>query len=40
VSSDTPIAEVARTCGFSSHANFAKTFSRFVGTTPKRFRQR
>jgi AraC family transcriptional regulator len=40
VSSDTPIAEVARTCGFSSHANFAKTFSRFVGTTPKRYRQR
>lgn len=40
VSSATPIAEVARNCGFSSHANFAKTFSRFVGTTPKRFRQR
>lgn len=40
VTSDTPIADVARACGFSSHANFAKTFSRFVGTTPKRFRQR
>jgi AraC family transcriptional regulator len=38
--SDMPIAEVARACGFSSPANFAKTFSRFVGSTPKRFRQR
>jgi AraC family transcriptional regulator len=36
---DTPIATVARKCGFSSPANFAKTFSRFVGTTPKRYRQ-
>ena len=38
--SDLGVAEVARSCGFSSRANFAKTFVRFVGTTPKRFRQR
>jgi AraC family transcriptional regulator len=37
---DMPVARVAGACGFSSPANFAKTFARFVGSTPKRFRQR
>jgi AraC family transcriptional regulator len=37
---DSSIADVARACGFSSPANFAKTFARFVGMTPKSFRQR
>lgn len=37
---DLPVAEVARACGFGSQANFAKTFARCVGTTPRRFRLR
>jgi AraC family transcriptional regulator len=35
-----PISEVAGACGFTSPANFAKTFARFVGSTPKHYRQR
>lgn len=34
-----PIAAIAADCGFKSTANFAKTFRRLVGTTPKRYRR-
>jgi AraC family transcriptional regulator len=37
---DQSIAAVAAACGFSSSANFVKTFKRFVGTTPSRYRRR
>ena len=37
---DLSVSEVARDCGFTSTAHFAKTFVRFVGTLPKSFRQR
>jgi transcriptional regulator GlxA family with amidase domain len=39
VRGDASVAAVARECGFSCPANFAKTFSRFVGATPKRYRR-
>jgi AraC family transcriptional regulator len=37
---DQSIAAVAAACGFSSSASFVKTFKRFVGTTPSRYRRR
>lgn len=37
---DLPVADVARASGFSSSANFAKTFVRFVGAMPKSYRRR
>lgn len=37
--SDKAIADVALDCGFSSQAHLTSLFSRFVGTTPARFRK-
>jgi AraC family transcriptional regulator len=37
---DQSIASIAAACGFSSSVNFLKTFRRFVGTTPSRYRRR
>ncbi len=37
--SDKPIAEAALECGFSSQAHLTSMFTRFVGTTPARYRK-
>lgn len=37
--SNTPLAEIAMTCGFSDQSHFSATFRRQVGLTPARFRQ-
>jgi AraC family transcriptional regulator len=36
---NTPLAEIAMTCGFSDQSHFSATFRRQVGMTPARFRQ-
>jgi AraC family transcriptional regulator len=36
---DTPLAEVAGQCGFGDQAAFTRTFHRFVGLTPGRWRR-
>jgi AraC family transcriptional regulator len=36
---NTPLAEIAMTCGFSDQSHFSATFRRQVGLTPARFRQ-
>jgi AraC family transcriptional regulator len=36
---DTPLAEIAMTCGFSDQSHFSATFRRQVGLTPARYRQ-
>lgn len=38
-SSDLPLAEVARSCGFQNPARLSKVFSRFVGVSPERYRR-
>lgn len=37
---ETEIAEIAQYCGFSSQSHFTETFRRFLGVTPRRFRDR
>ena len=37
--SNTPLAEVAMTCGFSDQSHFSATFRRQIGLTPARYRQ-
>jgi AraC-like DNA-binding protein len=37
--SNTALAEIAMTCGFSDQSHFSATFRRQVGLTPARFRQ-
>jgi AraC family transcriptional regulator len=34
------IAEIAQCCGFSSQSHFTETFRRFLGITPRRYRDR
>ena len=36
---ETPLAEVAMTCGFSDQSHFSATFRRQIGLTPARYRQ-
>lgn len=36
---DTPLAEIAMTCGFSDQSHFSATFRRQIGLTPARYRQ-
>ena len=36
---NTPLSEIAMTCGFSDQSHFSATFRRQVGLTPARFRQ-
>lgn len=38
LTSDMPIGQIARECGFSSSAHFAATFRQIVGQTPSQFR--
>ncbi|MDJ0591174.1 MAG: helix-turn-helix transcriptional regulator [Pleurocapsa sp. MO_226.B13] len=36
---DLPMVEIALMCGFSSQSAFSRTFSRCVGTSPRKYRQ-
>jgi AraC family transcriptional regulator len=36
---NTPLAEIAMTCGFSDQSHFSATFRRQIGLTPARYRQ-
>lgn len=36
---DLPMVKVALMCGFSSQSAFSRTFSRCVGTSPRKYRQ-
>ena len=38
--SDTPIVDVAATCGYSSQSHMTTVFSRDLGTSPARYRRR
>ncbi|MGA3186384.1 MAG: AraC family transcriptional regulator [Bryobacteraceae bacterium] len=37
--SETPLAEIAMTCGFSDQSHFSATFRRQIGLTPAKYRQ-
>ena len=39
-STDAPLAEVARACGFNSHDHFSSMFKRSAGLSPSRYRNR
>ena len=34
---DTPLSEIALTCGFSDQSHFSGAFRKMTGTTPKRY---
>lgn len=38
IDTDQPIAQVAFDCGFSSQSHMTTLFSKYIGTTPKRYR--
>jgi AraC family transcriptional regulator len=37
--SDTPLADIALTAGFSDQSHFSNTFKRYTGMTPAAFRR-
>ena len=40
IQTDSPLEAVARACGFKNVASFSKSFTRVLGTTPHRIRDR